>query len=54
MNKPVTMTVNLINPTSSKPKAGANRVFEVIAGDLASAGASEVPYRRSGKSLRFE
>ena len=54
MNKPVTMTVNLINPTSSKPKAGANRVFEVIAGDIASAGASEVRYRRSGKSLRFE
>jgi len=51
---PVTMTINLINPTSSEPKSGTNRVFEVLASDIASSGASEVRYRRTGKSLRFE
>lgn len=51
---PVTMTVNLVNPGASKPKPGRNRVYEVIQGDLANAGASEVKYRRTGRNLAFD
>ncbi|MCW0218642.1 MAG: hypothetical protein OJI67_10000 [Prosthecobacter sp.] len=51
---PLAVTVNLINSSSSKPKAGPSRTINVVEGDIKTAGANTVRYRRTGKTLNFD
>lgn len=51
---PLTVTVNLINSNSSRPKAGPNRTINVVEEDLSTSGSNTVKYRRTGKTLTFD
>lgn len=51
---PVAVTVNLINSSSSRPKAGPNRTINVVEGDITTSGANTVGYQRTGKTLKFD